>query len=124
MAFHILVVDDDADVRDVLMRFLKRRGYLVESAADGEEALTAVRDHDPDLMLLDIYLPKMSGLDVLGAMQDDGLQTRTIALSGVPGDQMVQSTMDLGAVAFLAKPFDFTSLTAEIDANLVAGMVA
>jgi CheY-like chemotaxis protein len=124
MAFHILVVDDDADVRDVLTRFLERRGYLVESAADGEEALTAVRTNDPDLMLLDICLPKMSGLDVLDAIREDGLHTRTIALSGIADDQMVQNTKELGAVAFLAKPFDFTSLTAEIDANLVAGMVA
>ncbi len=124
MAFHILVVDDDADVRDVLTRFLERRGYLVESAADGEEALTAVRTNDPDLMLLDICLPKMSGLDVLDAIREDGLHTRTIALSGIADDQMVQNTKELGAVAFLAKPFDFISLTAEIDANLVAGMVA
>ena len=64
MAFHILVVDDDAGVRDVLTRFLTRRGYLVGSVASGEEALSAVRDKDPDLMLLDICLPKMSGLDV------------------------------------------------------------
>lgn len=124
MAFHILVVDDDADVRDILTRFLKRRGYLVESATNGEEALTAVRENDPDLMLLDIHLPRMSGLDVLYAIQEDGLHTRTIALSGIPDDQMVQNTKKLGAVAFLAKPFDFTSLTAEIDANLVAGVAA
>lgn len=124
MAFQILVVDDDAEVRDILMRFLKRRGYLVESATNGEEALTAVREHDPDLMLLDIYLPGMSGLDVLYAIREDGLHTRTIVLSGMPDEDMAQNTKDLGAVAFLAKPFDFTSLTAEIDTNLVAGMAA
>ncbi len=124
MAFHILVVDDDAAVRDVLTRFLRRRGYRVGIAANGEEALNAVRDHDPDLMLLDIHLPKLSGLDVLQELQSGNLQTRTIALSGMPDDEMVQSTKELGAVAFLAKPFDFTSLTAEISANLVAGMAA
>ena len=120
MPFHILVVDDDADVRDMLVRFLKRRGYAVDSARDGEEALASVRAHDPDLMLLDIYLPKMSGLEVLYEIQDDDLNTRTIALSGIPDDQMVRSTKELGAVAFLAKPFDFPALTAQIDANLVA----
>ena len=124
MAFHILVVDDDAGVRDVLTRFLRRRGYRVGSAANGEEALSAVRDNDPDLMLLDIHLPKLSGLDVLQELQSGNLQTRTIALSGIPDDEMVQSTKELGAVAFLAKPFDFTSLMAEISANLVAGMAA
>ncbi len=124
MAFHILVVDDDAAVRDVLTRFLRRRGYRVGIAANGEEALSAVRDHDPDLMLLDIHLPKLSGLDVLQELQSGNLQTRTIALSGIPDDEMVQSTKELGAVAFLAKPFDFTALTAEISANLVAGIAA
>jgi len=120
MAFSILVVDDDDDVREVLTRYLKRRGYIVDSAADGEEALAAVREHDPDLMLLDIYLPKMSGLDVLYAMQGDRLHTRTIALSGIPDDQMVQNTKQLGAVAFMAKPFDFPTLTEEIDAKLTS----
>ena len=124
MAFRILVVDDDADVRDVLTRFLKRRGYVVENAADGKEALSMVREHDPDLMLLDIYLPKMSGLDVLHQLQNDDVHTRTIALSGIPDDQMVRNTQALGAVAFMAKPFDFPQLTAEIDANLAAGVAA
>lgn len=122
MAFSILVVDDDDDVREVLTRYLKRRGYIVEAAADGEQALAAVRHRDPDLMLLDIYLPKMSGLDVLYAMQEDHLHTRTIALSGIPDDQMMQNSRELGAVAFMAKPFDFPTLTEQIDANLSAGV--
>ena len=124
MALSILVVDDDDDVRAVLTRYLKRRGYIVDSAADGEEALAAVREHDPDVMLLDIYLPKMSGLDVLYAMQGERSHTRTIALSGIPDDQMVQNTRQLGAVAFMAKPFDFPTLTEEIDASLTAGVGA
>ena len=124
MSFRILVVDDDADVRDVLTRFLKRRGYVVEHASDGKEALDAVREHEPDLMLLDIHLPKMSGLDVLSNIQDDNLHTRTIALSGLPDEQMVHNSKALGAVAFMSKPFDFPELTAQIDANLVAGVSA
>lgn len=122
MAFRILVVDDDRDVRDMLARFLKRRGYIVEHAGDGEAALKAVRERDPDLMLLDIYLPKMTGLEVLYALRDESVHTRTIALSAIPDDEMVRASKELGATAFLAKPFDFPELTAEIDANLVAGM--
>ena len=122
MPFHILVVDDDADVRDVLTRYLKRRGYIVDSASNGEEALASVLANDPDVMLLDIYLPKMSGLEVLYEIQDEGVHTRTIALSGIPDDRMIKSTKELGAVAFLAKPFDFAALTAQIDANLLASV--
>jgi len=121
MAFHILVVDDDPDVRDMLTRLLSRRGYVVENAADGEEALAAVRAHDPDLMLLDVYLPKLNGLEVLHAIQSENLHTRTIAVSGIPDDELVRNIEELGAVTFLAKPFDFPVLTEEIAANLVAG---
>jgi len=124
MAFHILVVDDDADVRDMLARFLKRRGYAVDQAADGEEALRSLRNRDPDLMLLDIYLPKKTGLEVLREMKDAGLRVRTIALSAMPDDQIVASSLSLGAVSFMAKPFDFMDLTAQIDANLVASLDA
>ena len=102
----------------MLTRYLKRRGYIVDSAVDGEEALAAVRERDPDVMLLDIYLPKMSGLGVLHAIQHEGLHTRTIAISGFPDERMVQDTKELGAVAFVAKPFDFPELTAEISAHL------
>ena len=122
MPFRILVVDDDETCVTLLTRFLKRRGYIVEHASDGEEALAAVREHEPDLMLLDICLPKMTGLDVLYFMQDDELRTRTIALSGIPDAQMVRNSRKLGAVAFMAKPFDFPALTAQIDANLVAAV--
>ena len=123
MSFRILVVDDDADVRDVLTRFLKRRGYSVEHASDGKEALDAVRENEPDLMLLDIYLPRMTGLDVLLHLREEDLHTRTIAVSGLPDDQIVESSKELGAVDFMAKPFDFPTLTAKIDANLVAAVM-
>jgi len=121
MPFRILVVDDDADVRDMLTRFLKRRGYIVDNAADGREALRALRSHEPDVMLLDIYLPEMSGLDLLNEIKDDHLDTRTIALSGIPDDKMIEETLDLGAVAFFAKPFDFPDLTAQIAESLSMG---
>jgi DNA-binding response OmpR family regulator len=124
VAFHILVVDDDVDVRDMLTRFLKRRGYVVDQAADGEEALRSLRNRDPDLMLLDIYLPKKTGLEVLREMKDAGLRVRTIALSAMPDDQIIASSLSLGAVSFMAKPFDFMDLTAQIDANLVASLDA
>lgn len=122
MSFRILVVDDDADVRDILTRFLKRSGYTVEHACDGEEALAAVREHVPDLMLLDICLPRMTGLEVLLHLREEQCQPRTIALSGTSNDRIAQSTRDLGAVDFVAKPFDFPALTAKIGANLVAGV--
>ena len=117
---HVLLVEDDRNLRAFLRKAFREEGYAVDEAADGEEALAAVRAHDPDLMLLDIYLPKLSGLDVLNAIRGDDLHTRTIAVSGIPDDDMVRNSHELGAVAFMAKPFDFPVLTEEIAANLVA----
>lgn len=119
MPFHILVVDDDPGVRDMLTLFLRRRGYLVASARDGEEALASVRANDPDLILLDIYMPKMSGLEVLYEIRDEDLSTRIIALSGIPDEHLISSLEELGAHAFMPKPLDFPALTAQIDANLM-----
>lgn len=115
MALSILVVDDDEDLRDLLERFLKKRGYIVNHAEDGEEALAAAEEDEPDIVLLDIYLPKMSGLEVLSEMRRRGIHSRTIALSGIPDDQMVDDSLRLGAVDFIAKPLDFAYLEQRIE---------
>ncbi len=121
MPYRILIVDDDADIRDMLTRFLKRRGYVVDNAADGCEALEALRSREPDLMLLDIYMPNMSGLEVLAEIKGEDLRTRTIALSGRPDGKVIEDSLELGAVAFVAKPFDFPDLTAQIADSLLMG---
>jgi DNA-binding response OmpR family regulator len=61
----ILVADDEPVVRDVLSRYLTREGYTVSEAADGEEALSAIRSDPPQAVVLDLMLPRLSGLDVL-----------------------------------------------------------
>ncbi|MDD2751602.1 MAG: response regulator [Candidatus Omnitrophica bacterium] len=65
MAYKILVVDDDKDIVDSLHSKLTREGYQVVSAFDGEQALTRVKEDDPDIILLDLMLPKLNGFDVL-----------------------------------------------------------
>ena len=70
-ANHILIVDDESDVRDLLRKFLTRRGYEVDTACDGKAALEAVRSGEPDIVLLDIRLPKLDGLSVLEQLRQE-----------------------------------------------------
>jgi len=65
MAYKILVVDDDSDIREFLVKGLLRNGYEVVSACDGEEALAKIKSDDPDVILLDLVMPKLNGVEVL-----------------------------------------------------------
>ena len=65
MAYKILVVDDDKDIVDSLTKILKRQDYEVETASDGEEAIVKVRETNPDIILLDLVMPKKNGFETL-----------------------------------------------------------
>jgi DNA-binding NtrC family response regulator len=110
MAINVLVVDDDPGVRSVLDRFLSRRGYAVETVEDGETALRKIREHEPDLLLLDVYLPGISGMDVLYALQGEGRAIPTLTFSGMPDDEMARESVLLGATDFIYKPFTLRHL--------------
>ncbi len=110
MAINVLVVDDDPGVRSVLDRFLSRRGYDVQTVEDGETALRKIREHEPDLLLLDVYLPGISGMEVLYALQGEGRMIPTLTFSGMPDDEMARESVLLGASDFIYKPFSLTHL--------------
>jgi DNA-binding response OmpR family regulator len=120
LSTHILIVDDDPGIRQVLTRFLGARGYEVETAADGGEALEAIRRRQPDVLLLDIYLPTMSGIDVLYELQREGRVIPTITFSGRPDDQMARESSLLGAEGFIYKPFKLEHLESKLQAKLTA----
>ncbi len=110
MAINVLVVDDDPGVRSVLDRFLSRRGFAVDTVEDGETALRRIREREPDLLLLDVYLPGISGMDVLYALEGEGRAIPTLTFSGMPDDQMARESVLLGAMDFIYKPFTLTHL--------------
>ena len=120
MGIRVLVVDDDRGIRDVLTNFLSRRGYEVETAADGETALESIRRNQPDVLLLDIYLPTMSGIDVLYELRHEGLEIPTLTFSGMPDDQMARESTLLGASDFVFKPFHLDELEANLQKRLSA----
>ena len=105
----ILVADDEKSILEILKRFLTGKGYEVEVASDGEEALLAILHHHPDLVLMDVYMPKRSGLDVLLKMRAEGIETPVIVISGYANASFVQDGLALGA-EFLPKPISLEDL--------------
>jgi CheY-like chemotaxis protein len=102
--FKILLVDDSKFLRLATERALARAGYSVSSAADGEQGLAMAREGMPDLVLLDMLLPKMTGLDVLKALKTDPATAEipVVALTGLSPKNANRLLHD-GAVAFLDK---------------------
>jgi putative two-component system response regulator len=116
----VLVVEDDAVNRALLERLLDREGYRTVVAGDGEAALLAVGEHAPDLVLLDIGLPRMDGYEVTRRLRSH-LRTVTvpiILLTGRTGLEDVVEGLDAGADDFLSKPFRQPELLARIRSAL------
>lgn len=105
----ILIVDDDAEIRNFLGALLEDEGYRVESAEDGLVALEKLDKGRPDLILLDIMMPRMDGYRFAEALQQRGLQPPIpfIVLSANLREQQAQS---MGACSYIAKPFDLFDL--------------
>lgn len=107
MATRIVIADDEPNILISLEYLLKREGFEVTLARDGQEALDAVRSVRPDLALLDVMMPRLSGLDVCQQLRaDDSLAgLRIVMLTAKGRDTDVAKGMALGADAYLTKPF-------------------
>ena len=112
---HVLVVDDDALVAEVVTRYLQREGYTVECALDGEEALRRVEHRPPDLVVLDVMLPGMDGLEVLRRLRQLG-PSRPVVLLTAQGQGTSERALalDHGADDYVTKPFSPRELTARV----------
>lgn len=116
----ILVVEDDPANRELVVRLLSSRDYVVESVTDGEAALAAVTDARFDLILLDVRLPGVDGFDVCRAIKGRAATrlTPVVLVTGLHDRQHKISGIEAGADGFLSKPFDEEELTARV-ASLV-----
>jgi FixJ family two-component response regulator len=101
----VLVVDDEENLRLVLKTLLRRNGYEVESAATGEEALKLVDSFGPDVVLTDVRMPKMGGLDLLAAMKSKGNDATVIVMSAYGNMDLAIDAMKAGAYDYVQKPF-------------------
>lgn len=105
MAKHILVVDDEQETRTALAQALRNEGYDVTEAADGEEGLRCALEVKPDLMLLDIVMPKVNGLYMLQRLRADewGKSARVMMLTVREEMEGLSKAMELGALDYLIK---------------------
>jgi DNA-binding response OmpR family regulator len=108
----VVVADDDADIVDILTFNLETAGYEVESAADGEAALDLVTRSRPDLVVLDIMMPKMDGLEVLAALKAnaDTKEIPVVMLTAKTSDTDQWAGWEAGADYYITKPFDLEEL--------------
>lgn len=108
----ILVADDEPEVVDLVRMLLEWEGYAVVAAADGEETLAQARATMPDLILLDVRMPKMTGLDALGHLQADPAlaDIPVVMLSVVTAYPQVRTALEQGAVAYISKPFELREM--------------
>src|SRR5436309_7787947 len=112
----ILVVDDNATNRDILTTRLKAHGYETLQAADGEEALAAVQQHRPDLVLLDVMMPKLDGIETCRRLKgDDTFPFLPIILVTAKADSKdIVAGLQAGADEYLTKPVDQAALMARV----------
>jgi two-component system response regulator MprA len=115
---HILVIDDDPAVTSVLRRGLTYEGFAVDVAASGEEGLAVVRDHPPALIILDIMMPGMDGLEVLRRLRAAGDSIPVLMLTAKDAPQDEVAGLQQGADDYVVKPFTFEVLLARIQALL------
>ncbi len=113
----LLLVDDDAQILSFVSRQLKAEGYEVELARNGQEALDKAAEILPDLVILDIVMPVMGGLEVLERLREWS-QAPVIVLSAQGEEQLKVKALDLGADDYLTKPFSVPELLARIKAAL------
>ncbi len=114
----ILVVEDERAIANVLRRGLALEGYAVEIAEGGRPALDAVRDRPPDLVVLDLMLPDMDGLEVARRLRGAGERTPVLMLTARDGIDDRVLGLDAGADDYLVKPFAFPELLARVRALL------
>jgi DNA-binding response OmpR family regulator len=113
----VLLVDDEPEIVRILRDYLERAGFAVLTAADGEAAVAAARRHKPDLVVLDLALPSLDGLDVARALRGDG-EVPIIMLTARTEEADRVAGLELGADDYVAKPFSPREVVARVRAVL------
>ena len=113
----ILIVDDEKNIRDIIIYNLKKEGYQILQAADGEEGVRLAMEEEPDLILLDIMMPKMDGYDACKKIRETN-NTPIIMLTARAEEVDKVLGLEFGADDYVTKPFGVRELMARVKANL------
>jgi len=115
----ILVVDDERAVRDMLTDYLQDKGYEAEGVASGEEALRRLPEFRPQVVLLDVMMAGISGVDTLKRIKALPQETCVVMVSGLEDVETARRTLTLGAADYIAKPVDFAYLDSVLEAHML-----
>ena len=116
----LLIVDDEAGIVETVKEFFEEEGHQVYTADSGEDGMRMVEELKPDLLLLDMKLPDISGIRVLAKAKQVAPKTKTVVITGYVDQSIIDEAQKLGRDAFLQKPFDLQVLKNEVDRLLVA----
>ena len=120
MSKSIVVADDDPDILSIVAMSLETQGYDVYKATNGREAVDLVRDHHPDLIILDMMMPVMSGYEAIAELKADDT-TSTIPIVGLSAKAMatdMERATDVGIDGYITKPFRIAQLLSVIEGYL------
>lgn len=111
----LLIVDDEAGIVKEVKGFFEEEGHEVDTADSGEDGIELIRKMKPDLVLIDMKLPDMSGLQVLAEVKKTSPRTKTIVVTGYVDQSLMDEAEKAGRDLFLHKPFNLETLKAEVD---------
>ncbi|MBL7033582.1 MAG: response regulator [Candidatus Delongbacteria bacterium] len=111
----ILVADDELEICRVLGEYLNELGYSVLLAENGEQAVELADEHEPDLVFLDIKMPRTTGLEALGRIRERHPRMKVIMITGVDDKMLAREALLLGASDFIPKPFSFSYMKRVLD---------
>ena len=113
-SMRVLVIEDNDGLRDYLRVALETQEYEVLTARDGQEALGYLNGHPVDVVLTDIFMPEMDGIEIIAALRKQFPEIRVIAMSGRPGVDYLSVARELGVTRTLRKPFELSELVAAL----------
>jgi len=114
----VLIVEDEKSIVDIIKFNLEKEGLEVETAYDGETGLEGARQNGPDLILLDVMLPKLNGFEVCRILREEGNNVPVIILTAREGESDKVLGLEIGADDYITKPFSMRELLARVKANI------
>jgi two-component system response regulator (stage 0 sporulation protein F) len=117
----LLIVDDQGGIRILLLEVFATEGYDTFQAANGRAALDIVRNHRPDLVLLDMKIPGMDGLEILNQIKEHDRMIKVIMMTAYGELDMIKEATDLGALMHFTKPFDIDEMRLAVNMQMGEG---
>jgi len=114
----LLIVDDETDIREFARNFFKKRGIEVITASGGKVALELIASDNPDLVLLDVRMEELTGVDALRQLRQTNQVTKVIMVSGIEDEDTINEAKSLGVVGFIHKPLVLEELERIVLAEL------